>query len=71
MFFRADGTSDHIPMNDRSSGPSLDVLRTASRRVGVIAGVSKLPALRGALAANLITDLIVDEETAWAMLTEE
>jgi deoxyribonucleoside regulator len=70
VFYRADGTSDHIPMNDRSSGPGLDVLRGASRRVCVVSGVSKLPALRGALAAGLVTDLIIDETTARALLSD-
>jgi deoxyribonucleoside regulator len=68
VFFREDGSSDNIPMNERGSGPSLNVLRRASRRVCVISGVTKLPALRGALAAGLMTDLIVDETTARALL---
>jgi deoxyribonucleoside regulator len=68
VFYREDGSSDNIPMNDRSSGPPLDVLRSASRRVCVVSGISKLPALRGALAAKLVTDLIIDEGTARALL---
>lgn len=69
VFYREDGSSTDIPMNDRSSGPPLAVLRRASRRICVVSGVSKLPALRGALAARLITDLITDEETARALLS--
>ena len=68
VFYREDGSSDHIPMNDRSSGPALSILRRVSRRVCVVSGVSKLPALRGALAASLVTDLIIDEGTARALL---
>jgi deoxyribonucleoside regulator len=68
VFYREDGSSDHIPMNDRSSGPPLDVLRATSRRVCVVSGTSKLPALRGALAADLVTDLIIAEGTARALL---
>jgi deoxyribonucleoside regulator len=68
VFYREDGSTDDIPMNDRGSGPSLDILRRAARRVCVVAGVSKLPALRGALAAGIITDLIVDELTARSLL---
>jgi deoxyribonucleoside regulator len=68
VFYREDGSSDDIPMNERGSGPSLDVLRKAPRRVCVISGVTKLPALRGALAANLVTDLIIDESTARTLL---
>ncbi len=68
VFYREDGTSNDIPMNDRGSGPALSILRRAARRIGVVSGISKLPALRGALAANVITDLIIDDETARALL---
>ncbi len=68
VFYREDGSSDNIPMNDRGSGPALRILRRAARRIGVVSGVSKLPALRGALAAQLITDLITDDGTARALL---
>lgn len=68
VFYREDGSTNDIPMNDRGSGPSLNILRRAARRVCVISGVTKLPALRGALAAGLMTDLIVDETTARALL---
>ena len=68
VFYREDGTSGDIPMNDRGSGPALDILRRAARRIGVVSGVSKLPALRGALAAGVITDLIIDDGTARALL---
>ncbi|MBG0740253.1 sugar-binding transcriptional regulator [Paeniglutamicibacter antarcticus] len=64
VFFRANGSSDGIAMNLRSSGPDLDVLRTVRRRVCVVSGASKISGLRGALAAGLATDLILDETTA-------
>ncbi len=64
VFFRADGSSDGIAMNLRSTGPDLDVLRTVRRRVCVVSGASKINGLRGALAAGLATDLILDETTA-------
>jgi deoxyribonucleoside regulator len=69
VFYRIDGSADNIPMNDRSSGPPLSLLRTTPRRLCVVSGVSKLPALRGALAARLVTDLIIDEGTARALLS--
>lgn len=68
VFYREDGTSDGIALNFRASGPDLGSLRRANRRIGVVAGISKLPSLRGALAARLITDLIVDEGLARALL---
>jgi deoxyribonucleoside regulator len=69
IFYREDGTTERIPMNDRASGPSFEVLRRASRRVCVVSGESKIPALRGALAAGLVTDLILDDGTARALLS--
>lgn len=64
VFYRADGSSDGIPVNDRATGPDFDTLRRTPRRVGIVAGRAKVPGLRGALRAGLITDLIVDESTA-------
>jgi DNA-binding transcriptional regulator LsrR (DeoR family) len=64
VFFRADGTYDDIALNARASGPDIALIKRTPRRVSVVAGKSKLPSLRGALAADLITDLIVDETTA-------
>lgn len=63
-FFRADGSFDDIALNERSSGPDLGMLRAAPRRIAVVSGQAKLPALRGALATGVITDLVVDEVTA-------
>lgn len=68
VFFRADGSTDGIPLNDRSSGPSFETLRRIPRRVCVISSVSKVDALRGALAADLITDLVIEETAARALL---
>ncbi|MCU1528123.1 MAG: putative transcriptional regulator, Cro/CI family [Frondihabitans sp.] len=68
VFFRADGSSTDIALNTRASGPSLSTIRRAPRRVCVVAGDSKAASLRGAFAAGLITDLIVDEKTARALL---
>lgn len=68
VFYRADGSTDGISLNARSSGPDFDVLRRTPRRICVVAGASKLPSLRGALAAGLVTDLIVDESTARALV---
>lgn len=64
VFYREDGTDEGIVLNARSSGPDLDVQRSVARRVCVVAGRSKLQSLRGALAAGLVTDLIVDATTA-------
>lgn len=68
VFYRADGTTDGIALNERATGPDFSVLRRAPRRICVVSGRAKLPSLRGALAAGLITDLIVDEGTARALV---
>ena len=62
--FRADGSQDAIPLNDRSSGPGFDMLTRVPRRIAVVSGRAKLPALRGAVATGVISDLVVDEITA-------
>jgi len=69
VFFRADGSTDGIPLNERGTGPDFDVLRKTPRRICVVSGSSKLPSLHGALRANLITDLFLDEGTARALVS--
>ena len=69
VFFRADGSTDDIPLNLRGTGPDFTVLRRTPRRICVVSGSSKLASLRGALNAELITDLYVDEGTARALIT--
>jgi deoxyribonucleoside regulator len=70
VFYRADGSSDGIALNQRGSGPDLATLRGAARRVCVVSGISKLQSLRGALAAGAMTDLICDEGTAQALVED-
>jgi deoxyribonucleoside regulator len=67
VFYRADGSWDDIEINRRSSGPRLDDLRSIPRRICVVAGRSKLESLVGALSAGMITDLVIDEESAHAL----
>jgi DNA-binding transcriptional regulator LsrR (DeoR family) len=64
VFFRADGSSDGIVLNERSTGPDLAQLRQVRRRICVVSGASKINGLRGALAAGLATDLILVEASA-------
>ncbi|MEV8150296.1 sugar-binding domain-containing protein [Arthrobacter sp. NPDC080073] len=64
VFFRADGSSGGITLNERSTGPSHEQLRQVRRRICVVSGASKINGLRGALEAGLATDLILDEATA-------
>ncbi len=64
MFFRADGSHSDIQLNARSTGPDLTRLKNVQRRICVVSGESKIHGLRGALAAGLATDLILDEGSA-------
>jgi DNA-binding transcriptional regulator LsrR (DeoR family) len=68
VFYRADGSSNDIALNQRSTGPSLDVIRAVPRRICVIAGTARVPSLKGALAGKYISDLIIDDTTAEALL---
>lgn len=64
VFFRADGSAAGIDMNRRSTGPDLNSLRDHPYSVCVVAGASKLEALRGALRGGYMNTLIIDEGTA-------
>lgn len=68
VFFRGDGSWNDIALNERSSGPGLDQLRKASKRVCVTSGIAKIEALKGALAGGFITDLFIDDLTAEKLL---
>jgi deoxyribonucleoside regulator len=67
VFFRTDGSSDGIPLNERATGPHFDVLRQVRKRLCIVSGASKVLSVRGALAAGLVTDLVVDEAVARAL----
>ncbi len=68
VFYRADGSWRDIGVNARAGGPDLDTIKRAPRRVCVVAGRSKAASLKGALAAGLVTDLILDESVGQAIL---
>jgi deoxyribonucleoside regulator len=71
VFFRLDGSFDGIPLNARSTGPDPAVLHAVARRVCVVSGASKITALRGALAAGMITDLVIDELAARTLVSDD
>lgn len=70
-FFDAEGRSDTIGLNSQSTGPDLTALRAIPRRICVVSAMHKVEALRAALAGGYITDLIIDEHTAYALLDAE
>ncbi len=70
VFYRDDGSYRDITLNARSSGIDLELLKAAPRRICVIAGKAKVASLRGALAAGLITDLVLDQGAAQALVAD-
>ncbi len=68
VFYRLDGSSDAIDLNERSSGPDLEAVRRIPSRFCIVSSLSKLESLRGALAAGIITELVVEESLARRLL---
>lgn len=68
VFYRSDGSWKDIQLNARATGPSFPLLGRVSRRICVVSGKQKLASLRGAIAADLVTDLVVDEHLAEQLL---
>ena len=67
VFFKQDGTFENIPMNRRASGPNLEMFRK-KYGVCVVSGLAKVRGLHAALSGKLMTELIVDEPTARALV---
>jgi DNA-binding transcriptional regulator LsrR (DeoR family) len=71
VFFCENGSYDGISLNKRSSGPDLSLYKKAPLAICVVSGQSKVLALRSALAARYMNDLIVDEPTARQVMKSE
>jgi deoxyribonucleoside regulator len=63
VFFKADGSFSRIPMNERASGPNLELFQE-KYGICVVSGLAKVRGLYAALQGNLMKELIVDEPTA-------
>ncbi|MEE1650308.1 sugar-binding domain-containing protein [Brachybacterium sp. J144] len=68
VFFRTDGSTDGIDVNERSSGMPFEELRRVPVRLFVAADAGKTRAVRAALEAGLITHLVVDRSSAQELL---
>jgi DNA-binding transcriptional regulator LsrR (DeoR family) len=68
VFLRADGSYEDIALNARATGPTPAQLRRIPRRVCAVAGDHKVAPLRAALEAGVVTDLVIDELTADALV---
>ncbi|WP_235038136.1 sugar-binding transcriptional regulator [Microbacterium sp. 18062] len=71
VFYRADGSSADIALNARATGPALADLARVRRRICIVSGEGKLASVRGALAAGLVTDLVIDEPSARALAEDD
>lgn len=63
VFFRENGTFNGIPLNERASGPNLELFRQ-KYGVCVVSGLAKVNGLFAALKGGFLKELIVDEPTA-------
>jgi deoxyribonucleoside regulator len=70
IFLREDGTYEDLSMNARATGPTPAELRSIPRRICGVAGDNKVVPLLAALRAGVITDLVVDEQTATKLVEQ-
>jgi deoxyribonucleoside regulator len=63
VFFREDGSFNDVAINNRASGPGLDLFQK-KYGVCVVSGLAKVRGLYAALKGGLMKELIVDEPTA-------
>jgi deoxyribonucleoside regulator len=63
VFFRQDGSFNNILLNDRASGPDLELFQK-KYGICVVSGLAKVKGLYAALRGGLIKELILDEPTA-------
>lgn len=68
VLLREDGSYADIDLNQRATGPTPRELSRIARRMCVVAGTAKVSPLLGALRAGVVTDLVVDETTARAVV---
>ena len=67
VFFRLDGSFHGISINQRASGPALELFQQ-KHSLCVVSGLSKVHGLNAALRGDLISELIVDEPAARALV---
>lgn len=68
VMLREDGSFRDIAMNARATGPDPGELTRIPRRVCVVSGREKVVPAVAALRSGAVTDLVIDEETARAVL---
>lgn len=68
VFLREDGTFADVELNRRASGPTPAELKALPHRLAVVSGVARTAATIAALRAGAITELVIDDVTAQAIL---
>jgi len=68
-FFDADGRPVKTTLGERTLSPSLESMK-ARRIVAIAGGPSKIPAIRSALLSGCLSGLIIDEQTASALVND-
>lgn len=66
-FFDADGAEVHLP-EFAPVGLRLNDVRDAGRVIAIVSGAERVPAIRAALKAGYISELVLDDRTAEALL---
>ncbi len=69
VMLRENGTYRDLEINQRATGMTPAELQRIPRRICVVSGLAKAPAVLGALRAGVATDLVIDQETARTVLT--
>lgn len=64
VLLRGDGSWEDLEINSRASGPTPTDLQKIPQRIGVVSGTDKIAATVAALRAGVITDLVIDEDSA-------
>ena len=68
VMLREDGSYRDLDINKRATGMTPAELQAVPRRICVVSGLSKTASVLGALRAGVATDLVIDAETARAVL---
>ncbi|MEX3610210.1 sugar-binding domain-containing protein [Rothia sp. LK2588] len=70
VLLREDGSYADLEVNQRATGPTPRELAKIPRRIAVVSGGHRLQALRAALQTGAITDLVLDEQLAQALVLQ-
>ncbi|GAA3316679.1 hypothetical protein GCM10020331_013380 [Ectobacillus funiculus] len=70
-FLDGSGNVVNLPLNDKVIGLPLEQLKNIKKVIGVVDGIYKLESLSAALKGNYMDALIIDEQTALALLKRQ